>query len=679
MSVETPTLGHIGRYELLSRLGAGGMGEVFLARTSGAQGFEKRVVIKRILPHLAQDTEFVQRFVEEGKLVVQLSHAGIAQVLDMGEEGGVPYIAMEHIDGRDLAELLRLAAVGGVDTPLPVKLTIVARLLEALDYAHRATTVGGASMNIIHRDVSPANVMISRAGAVKLLDFGIARATERLHQSTSGAIRGKYSYMSPQQAAGRELDARSDQFSVGVVAWELLAGKRPFDGESDLLTLDRVRFFEPGSIAMFCPGLPAEIAAVVDRMLMKKPEDRFASCDAAMREIQRYLNSTDELLTARDVGGWVDAVLETLPKGLRDAGGAAMSLDDVLALGLPSEPRGDVATGTKRPTPAQPKTRTIHTDGDRDPSDAVAVDLGSAPAAAAMTTASGASVGRKRTWSFVLLVLMNVALLGAVGWLIWSDGDETEPKGASSDQVVADQATSAATAAPAADIAVAATAETKSEPSAPAKPEPTSAGTVAGSALGAALRVPAATDVPITFVSVPPGALVSVNGGPPSPTPLTLRASLASELEITFGLVGFASKTLRHKVMRATEVVAALEREQVVANATTTSNASAKRAPKSRRPAGTSRPRTKRSASGSRTPSGGSGRVTFRFFPANADVFVDGKAYPTAGSNIVKATLAAGEHRLRVVGADGKVLRKTFRVEAGETTNLSTLTLRAGP
>ena len=276
-------LGHIGRYELIARLGAGGMGEIFLARAVGSGGFEKQVVIKRILPHLAGDPDFVQRFVDEGKLVVQLRHGCIAQVLDMGEDAGATYIAMEHVDGRDLAELTRLARAGGVATPLPLLVTLLARLLEALDYAHHATDRDGRPMGIIHRDVSPSNVMISKAGEVKLLDFGIARAAERAHVTVSGAIRGKYNYMSPEQAKGGELDARSDLFSVGVVAWELLAGARPFDASSDLLTLDRVRFHDPGPLAAAAPDLPADVCAVVDKLLQKDPEARYDGAAAALR------------------------------------------------------------------------------------------------------------------------------------------------------------------------------------------------------------------------------------------------------------------------------------------------------------------------------------------------------------------------------------------------------------
>jgi serine/threonine protein kinase len=188
MSQESPSLARIGRYELLERIGVGGMGEVFLARTTGPGGFEKQVVIKKILPHLADNPSFVQRFTDEGRLVVQLRHAGIAQILDMGEEGGTTFIAMEHVDGRDLRDWLRLGRLAGLAPPVEVVVGVLIRILEALDYAHAKSGDDGRSLGIIHRDVSPSNVMISRSGEVKLVDFGIARATDRLGTSVSGAV-----------------------------------------------------------------------------------------------------------------------------------------------------------------------------------------------------------------------------------------------------------------------------------------------------------------------------------------------------------------------------------------------------------------------------------------------------------------------------------------------------------
>ena len=338
----------IGRYELLARIGSGGMGEVFRARAVGAGGFEKEVVIKRILPHLASDPGFVQRFIEEGKLVVKLRHAGIAQVLDMGEQDGVFFIAMEHVDGKDLGELMRIAALAGMTMPVPLVAHLLAQLLDALDYAHRVKDADGHPLGVIHRDVSPSNVMIATTGEVKLLDFGIARATERLQGSTTGAIRGKYAYMSPQQAGGQELDARSDQFSVGVVAWELLAGERPFDGPSDLLTLDRIRFHDPGRLRDKAPSVPEDLAEVVERLLEKDPERRFANADLAAQALRRHMVKSGRLATSRELAAWMEAVLASLPRTLRERSVQGLSVDELLSLSLESDPHR--ATPSPRPS-----------------------------------------------------------------------------------------------------------------------------------------------------------------------------------------------------------------------------------------------------------------------------------------------------------------------------------------
>ncbi|MFT7578678.1 MAG: hypothetical protein ACI9MR_000336 [Myxococcota bacterium] len=411
----TLALGQIGRYELLARLGVGGMGEVFLARTSGTGGFEKEVVIKRMLPHLANDPDFIDRFIDEGKLVVQLRHASIAQVLDMGEEQGITFIAMEYVDGRDLAELVRLASTGGVKLPPALVVTVLVKVLEALDYAHRAKDSAGRPMGIIHRDVSPSNVMLSRSGEVKLLDFGIAKATERLSTSTSGAIRGKYNYMSPQQAAGRDLDARSDLFSVGVMAWELLAGVRPFDAESDLRTLDNIRFQDPGSLQAVNPEVPDDLTAVVGRLIAKDPDGRYTSADEALRAFQSYLFRTQAQLTSRDLAAWVAEVHETLPVGLRARQGGGLSLDDVLMLGLGSRPSGP-APGTG---PISPATVAVGAPARVTTGQAVQVVPVSEPRSITVEVPS-----RKRTTLVAALIVFNVALLGAVAYVLFGQGGD---------------------------------------------------------------------------------------------------------------------------------------------------------------------------------------------------------------------------------------------------------------
>jgi len=666
----TSPLGRIGRYELLARLGAGGMGEIFLARAKGAGGFEKRVVIKRILPHLARDPGFVERFVAEGRLVVQLRHAGIAQVLDMGEEDGVFYLAMEHVDGRDLSELVKLARTGGVALPLPVALAILCRLLEALDHAHRATDADGAPMGIIHRDVSPSNVMVSRAGEVKLLDFGIARATERLHTTETGAIRGKFSYMSPQQAAGEELDARSDLFSVGVLAWELLAGARPFDAPSDLLTLDRIRFHDPGPLRAVAPEVPEEVAGVVERLLAKDPADRFQSADEAQRALLGHLQRLTGVVLSRDIAEWVDAVLATLPPAMRDRPAAGLSLDEALLLGLDSPPRGATATaGTPVSRPPTP-TGTAATPAGAPAAVPIAAARPSEPALPVTAEVVGP---RSRRTFMVALVTLNLALLVAVAWLLLRDGPtEASPAGE-----VAVETASAARGA-------------EGDPGAAVRP-----GDAGGDGLGAVTpeeasaetHSPADTVDPLSPVEAPTDGDAAETGGPgedaaepvePVEPAKIVAGAEAGELLAAFEPVFFAEPfTL---LIRVTPTEAQITVDGLGTSASPrrvrarpgTTLRGVARAP-GYRPRGFTHVVERDDGIHLTLTPIPKGHVTFRYFPAQGTrVLIDGVPVDTA-TNVVRREVTAGRHRLELVSADGTRHTRTFEVEEGKLLNLGTI------
>src|SRR3954465_367291 len=243
MSTEAAPAGPVtfGRYTLLERLAVGGMAEVFRAKIASPHGFEKILVVKRILPHLAADPNFVSMFFDEAKLTAQLTHPKIVQVLDFGEVGGQFFTALEYIDGFDGLGLLRVAAQKRVHIPRALAVFIVSELLEALDYAHNARDMEGRPMQIVHRDISPSNVFLSRRGDVKLGDFGIAHAQERESKTQAGTLKGKYGYMSPEQVTGGGLDGRSDLFAVGIVLAEMAMGKRMYTAPADLDVLLMVR------------------------------------------------------------------------------------------------------------------------------------------------------------------------------------------------------------------------------------------------------------------------------------------------------------------------------------------------------------------------------------------------------------------------------------------------------
>lgn len=335
---ETDPIRTLGRYELLRRIAKGGMGEIYLARARGTAGFEKSCIIKTILGHLAEEDEFVTKFLDEGRIVVQLVHGNIVPVFDMGEENGEYYIAMEYIPGRDLREVTKRLGVRAETMPMDLALFVTSEVCKGLDYAHRKTDESGESLGIVHRDVSPSNVLISREGEVKIIDFGIARAAGRLGKTVSGRIQGKFCYMSPEQAGGKPLDSRSDIFSAGVVLYELLTGFRPFEGDSDLQSLDLVRQCEYDPPSTLNAEVPPEIDEILARALAKDADDRYQTIDRLQVDILQYLYTTGTSPTPSAVARFL---AEVFPEGLeredlrsaRDSGPARpkkMSLDDAL-------------------------------------------------------------------------------------------------------------------------------------------------------------------------------------------------------------------------------------------------------------------------------------------------------------------------------------------------------------
>lgn len=276
-----------GRYELVERIDVGGMAEVFKAVQRGAAGFERVVAIKRILPSIAADPEIVRMFIDEAKLAVQLSHGGIAQVFDLGRVGDDYYIAMEHVEGASLAALLERLDARGARLPLGAVCHLLACVADALHYAHFARDATGRPLGIIHRDVSPANVLVSLGGEVKVIDFGLAKAENRVSQTRDGVVKGKLAYLSPEQAQGRAIDRRTDVFSLGVCAWEMLTGRRAFKREDDRETVLAIRrgVIDPPSRHA---SVPEALERIVLRALAPDPDRRYGSAMELREELEAF-------------------------------------------------------------------------------------------------------------------------------------------------------------------------------------------------------------------------------------------------------------------------------------------------------------------------------------------------------------------------------------------------------
>ncbi|MEW6433513.1 MAG: protein kinase, partial [Myxococcota bacterium] len=282
-----------GRYTLLMPISTGGMGEVFLGRLEGAHGFDKLCVIKKILPHLAEDPEFVERFVDEARILVKLSHGNIAQVLDMGVHEGAPYIALEFVDGKDLRRVLSRMRDRKLPIPMSFILTVMTRVLDALAYAHRKRGEDDRELNLVHRDVSPQNVLISYEGEVKIIDFGLAKSTLSSSKTNPSIILGKFMYMSPEQARHQKVDRRSDLYSVGLCLYELVTGKNPFEAVPPGELMAKVASPSIRPLFEVEPLTPMALSEAVSKALQPDPANRFQTAEEFRGKLQAILLDID--------------------------------------------------------------------------------------------------------------------------------------------------------------------------------------------------------------------------------------------------------------------------------------------------------------------------------------------------------------------------------------------------
>ena len=314
-------LEQFGNYNLLEKVAVGGMAELFKARQRGVHNFEKIVAIKRILPHLSDSDEFVRMFIDEAKLAAQLSHPNIVQIYDLGKASGSYYIAMEYVDGRDLRNLLRKVREYKLPMPEALAATVIMKVASALDYAHRKRAIDDKELKLVHRDVSPQNILISYEGAVKLVDFGIAKAASKTIQTQSGSLKGKLLYMSPEQALGLALDGRSDLYSLGLVLAELLTGVRCFQADSELGVLEKVRQGKVVDVRSINPGISVEMGAILGKVLQKDLDQRYASARLLERDLKALLARQGYEPTEHDLAEYVN----TLLKGTREESESLLS------------------------------------------------------------------------------------------------------------------------------------------------------------------------------------------------------------------------------------------------------------------------------------------------------------------------------------------------------------------
>ncbi len=306
-----------GKYELLEKIGTGGMAEIFRARSVGPDGFEKILVIKRVLPELVSNKAFISLLVAEAKVTSLLNHPNIVQIHELGDVDGTYYIAMEFVDGSDLLNLLSRCTRDRLRVPIEIALHIVSEVSRGLAHAHAATDRDRRALNIIHRDVSPSNILISKSGDVKIMDFGVARAdlgiSAPAHEQDRGILKGKLGYMSPEQVTGRPIDRRSDIFALGIVLFECLTLKRLFVGQSDVQTLLNIREADVEQRFKRHSYLPKPIRGILRKALAKDPEDRFQTATDFQEAILDYLFDSRLKVSSRSVATFLEQVLHPPP------------------------------------------------------------------------------------------------------------------------------------------------------------------------------------------------------------------------------------------------------------------------------------------------------------------------------------------------------------------------------
>jgi len=279
-----------GRYTILGKLADGGMAEIFLAVQHGAEGFEKHIVLKRILTPYSADPQFRNMMLDEAHISMSLQHSNIAQVLDLGVAGGRYFLALELVDGWDLERILQRAHAAGIVWPNALSLYVIACVCRALAYAH-AKSRDGRPLGIVHRDISPNNVLISDQAEVKLTDFGVAKAQRKREQTAAGVIKGKVAYMSPEQALGTTVDKRSDIFSVGSMLYRMVTEKLPFDAGDDmeqLLRVQRAEFTPPEQVK---PTVGPGVAGIIMRAMRLAPSERYQSAEEVLVDVERVLRN----------------------------------------------------------------------------------------------------------------------------------------------------------------------------------------------------------------------------------------------------------------------------------------------------------------------------------------------------------------------------------------------------
>jgi serine/threonine protein kinase len=404
----------LGRYEVLTQLASGGMATVYIARAQGVAGFERLVAIKVLHPHLAHDEEFISMFLDEARLAARIRHANVVGTLDISDTQGDGYfLVMEYVEGDHFGALLRSAAKGGEKLPVPVVARIIMDSLAGLSAAHRLTDGSGAALDIVHRDVSPHNILVDADGVARITDFGVAKAQVRLSSTRDGQFKGKLSYMAPEQAASGFADQRSDLFSMGIVLWESLTGRRLFRGENNADVLNKILNPDVPSPSSFDPQL-GPFDSVAAKALARDGADRYQSADEFLEAVEEAAGKIGGVATpravAREVKRWLGEKIEAERRSVQNS---------IEALGRSEVNPGVLPRPEGGSQPSQPNVSRVR------PIPSDDATLGAKPSTMVSTPPPAES---SRAWIWIAVALLGLIFAGGGGvsaWLLFGPREET--------------------------------------------------------------------------------------------------------------------------------------------------------------------------------------------------------------------------------------------------------------
>ena len=472
------------RYELLCPIADGGMASVWIARLRGKHGFEKLVAIKTILPKFAEDLRFQQMFLDEARIASRIEHANVSQILDLGEEHGILFLAMEWVDGDALSKLRSAVERRGELIPPGIIMRVLADTCGGLHAAHELRSSDGANLGVVHRDVSPQNILVSVRGVAKLIDFGIAKARDRVADETNaGLIKGKIQYMSPEQAVGNDVDRRADVWAVGAILYHLLKGRPPYEGDNQLATLHLLTSGQPP--APLPPTVHPEVAAIARRALAHDPARRFATAEQMQEAIEHAMIEAKLVTTTTDVAAFLSEHMADRARGRKEAIELALraaedrarieqllqpARDSVTGIGAMRDPRDSSPRFAPNEIPTTPQLGGFVTHPSQPPTSSGIHASGSwpQPRGSDATLGSAALVtpvpaGRGGARMAIVAALLGLALIGAVAVIAFltlrrTDGSTSASRATPTTSTAAATATASASASATATATATATA-----------------------------------------------------------------------------------------------------------------------------------------------------------------------------------------------------------------------------